>query len=73
MCKKKKNTKHEINRVCQSCERAQILNNTDIVLCSLNGVVSCGHVCRKFVYDPLKRDPKPASQIPGLDPDTLVL
>ncbi len=68
-----KKTKHEINRVCACCEHAETLNNEDIVLCSLKGVVSSGHVCKKFVYDPLKRDPKPLTNIPGLDPDTLVL
>ena len=72
MAKAKKN-QHEINRVCAYCEHAETLNNEDIVLCSLKGVVSSGHLCRKFVYDPLKRDPKPLTKLPGLDPDTLVL
>lgn len=68
-----KKIKHEINRVCGCCELAETLNNEDIVLCSLKGVVSSGHVCKKFIYDPLKRDPKPLTKIPGLDPDALVL
>ena len=68
-----KKIKYEINRVCGCCELAETLNNKDIVLCSLKGVVSSGHVCKKFIYDPLKRDPKPPAKIPGLDPDTLVL
>ena len=70
---KSKKTKHEINRVCACCELAETLHNEDVVLCSLKGVVSSGHVCKKFCYDPLKRDPKPLTDIPVLDPDTLVL
>ncbi len=72
MAKAKKN-QHEINRVCACCEHAETLNNEDIVLCSLKGVVSSGHLCRKFRYDPLKRDPKSLTKLPGLDPDMLVL
>ncbi len=65
--------KHEINKVCQCCELAQTLNNPDVMLCSLKGVVSSGHYCKKFIYDPLKRDPKPVVKMPSLDPEDLVL
>lgn len=66
-------TKHEINKVCACCELAETLNNKDIVLCSLKGVVSGGYCCKKFIYDPLKREPSPPTEMPTLNPEDLIL
>ena len=68
-----KKQKHEIEKMCVYCELAQALNNSEKMLCSVKGVVSSDFCCKKFIYDPLKRDPKPAAKLPGLDPDTLIL
>ncbi len=46
-------------KVCAYCEKATILADHDTVLCSRYGVVPAGGVCRKFLYDPLKRVPAP--------------
>ncbi len=52
-----KKQKPEIERFCKFCERASTLSDPDVMLCSRKGVVSAAHVCRKFLYDPLKREP----------------
>jgi len=54
-----KQRKPEIERFCKFCERACVLNDPESMLCKYKGVVSSMHVCRKFVYDPLKREPSP--------------
>ena len=52
-----KQNKPEIERFCKFCERASALTDPDVMLCRHKGVVSAAHVCRKFLYDPLKREP----------------
>ena len=65
--------KGDMDRVCHYCENAQTLNNPDKMLCSFKGVVSGAYCCKKFIYDPLKRDPKPVDKLPGLNPEDLLL
>lgn len=48
----------EIERICKYCEFAAALSSADEMICGKNGVVAAGYHCRKFSYDPLKRDPK---------------
>ena len=61
---KKKNDRPEIERCCARCEHATLLSQCDYILCSKKGIVSDTHVCRRFVYDPLKRDPKRLPVLP---------
>lgn len=68
-----KKNKYEITKLCAYCELAECLNDPDIMLCSLNGIVAADHKCRKFLYDPLKRDPAPPIKLPELDKDALIL
>lgn len=58
---------YEITRACEYCENAQPLVNEETMLCTKKGVVSAGHVCRKFKYDPLKRRPAPPLPIESVD------
>lgn len=58
---------YEITKVCAYCEYAQPLVDEDTVLCAKKGVVSAGHVCRRFKYDPLKRRPAPPTPIEAVD------
>ena len=67
---KKNNT--DYSKVCLYCENATVLQGENTVLCKYKGVVSEDYVCRKFVYDPLKREPKSALKIPTLSPDELL-
>lgn len=52
-----KQMKPEIERFCKFCEHASALTDPQVMLCRHKGVVSAAHVCRKFLYDPLKREP----------------
>ncbi|MBQ4353522.1 MAG: hypothetical protein IJC71_01375 [Clostridia bacterium] len=45
-------------KYCKYCEKAKTLSDPDRMLCEKHGVVSAGHSCRLFRYDPLKRAPK---------------
>ena len=58
--------KFEIPKCCAYCERATILASEEYIPCSKEGVVSQSYVCRRFLYDPLKRIPKknPLLQVP---------
>ncbi len=53
-----KKNDERIEKYCKYCERAKTLSDPDIMLCEGHGVVSAGHVCRRFRYDPLKRAPR---------------
>lgn len=59
----KNKNKPEIDKVCAYCELALPLQDRDFMLCSKRGVVSAGHHCRYFSYDPLKRVPMPRKNI----------
>ncbi len=45
----------EYEKMCVYCEHASQLYDNSYVLCSKHGVVIASHVCRKFIYDPMKR------------------
>ena len=62
-----KNKKHEIEKVCARCELAAPLVDEDTVLCKKRGVVSASASCRKFRYDPLKRNPAPPPSVEKAD------
>lgn len=59
---KKKNTRREQDDddqpdCCACCEHATLLKGDRLhMVCDMKGVVSSSHVCRKFLYDPLKRN-----------------
>ncbi len=59
---KKKNVRREQDEddhpdCCAYCEHATILKGDRLhMVCDMKGVVSSSHVCRKFLYDPLKRN-----------------
>jgi hypothetical protein len=57
----------DLPRVCRFCERATLINDEDNVLCSVKGIVFADYCCRKFSYDPLKREPKMPPPIPKPD------
>lgn len=43
---------------CEYCERGSIAPTGTEVLCPVKGIVMLDYFCKKFVYDPLKRQPK---------------
>ena len=64
---------HDIIKICAYCENAECLNNPDIMLCNINGIVASDHKCRRFLYDPLKRNPSPPIKISDFDKDAFIL
>lgn len=64
----KRKEQPEIERCCARCEHATLLNQFDYILCNRKGIVCDTHVCRHFIYDPLKRAPK---RLPALPQDEL--
>jgi len=51
------NDSDEVSECCAYCEHATALKSDRLkMICDKHGVVSTSHVCRKFLYDPLKRN-----------------
>jgi len=65
--KRKQNTDDDRPSMCRYCENASPLHDEDEMLCRIRGVVSGDHVCRKFIYDPLKRRPMTRRKLPSLE------
>ncbi len=67
----KKFDNDSIERVCAFCEHATPLPpDTDgnvNVLCAKKGLVRERGLCRKFIYDPLKREPASPLSIPEFE------
>ncbi len=63
----KKRYNAEIERFCKYCAHAAALSDPDQMLCRKHGVVDAGGCCRRFAYDPLKRDPAPPLQLPSVE------
>lgn len=55
----------KIEKSCAYCTHGTKIDD-DQILCTKRGVVSVGHKCRKFKYDPCKRIP---SKFKALDFD----
>ncbi len=60
--KKSKLNEAEIERFCRFCQHSSELSDEDTMLCSKKGIVKSDFVCKKFTYDPLKREPKRLSK-----------
>ncbi len=55
---KNKKIDAELENMCKFCQYAAPLVDNDRLLCGKKGIVSAEYVCKKFAYDPLKREPK---------------
>lgn len=62
----------DYQKVCLFCENATILKSDNSILCKYNGIVSEDYSCRKYVYDPLKRQPKSPLKIQTLLNEDLI-
>jgi hypothetical protein len=47
----------EYRKACRYCERGECSFDGSVVLCPKKGLMDPDEVCRKYVYDPLKRTP----------------
>ena len=58
----------EIEKICAFCEYSapapSDMEGNEYVICSKKGLVRDGYVCRKFSYDPLKREPSVSRALP---------
>ncbi len=54
--------------ICAMCEFGTPIFTGDAVLCRRRGLVRAGARCRKWRFDPLKREIKPIPPLPTLDP-----
>ena len=50
---------YDITPSCRFCENAAAIRDGETMLCSKKGVVSADFVCRKYAFDPIKRQPRP--------------
>lgn len=62
------NTK-SITPQCGCCELARKAPDKETMLCPRKGVVAKAFSCRKFKYDPLKKEPRRAPALPVFDED----
>ena len=58
-------------KICLFCENATLLRNNE-GLCKYNGVVCEDHSCKKYVYDPLKRQPMQSKSMPPLSAEDIL-
>ncbi len=47
----------EISPACKYCLHSSKLAFTNDMICKFKGVTECNNSCRKYKYDPLKREP----------------
>ena len=66
--KKRRFEELDLPVICRFCESAALIGDDNNVLCCKRGVVSAEYKCRKFSYDPLKREPAPPPPMPKLEP-----
>lgn len=49
--------KKDISASCSYCVHGRIAPNKESILCKKSGLVDVDYSCKKFKYDPLKRQP----------------
>lgn len=62
-----------IEPACLYCEHGAPTQDGAAILCRKTGVVTPEYHCRRFVYDPLKRQPKRAPPLTRHDPSEFEL
>lgn len=58
---------------CKYCKKARLTADGEVILCERHGSVLPDDSCRRFKYDPLKRQPGQMSELPEFTPDQFVL
>lgn len=57
----------DIEPACEYCSLGRAIAGSDEILCMRKGPIPAIGQCSKFVYDPLKRTPKPKALLPKYD------
>ena len=63
---------NDYRKVCLLCENATVINGNSDVLCRFHGVVKEDFCCRRYIYDPLKRNPTSKPKLEGLTTEDLI-
>lgn len=66
---KKKLFGNNIEPACAYCQLGRPAPDQVMILCPKNGPVAPHFQCKKFIYDPLKREPKRLPELPTFSPD----
>ena len=53
-----------IEPACVYCRYGTRTKNGDKIMCPKNGMVDIYYKCRKFCYDPLRREPSKNAELP---------
>jgi len=64
---------NRIEPACDVCQMGKRSADGQAVLCAKKGIMPLYHSCRKFIYDPLKREPTPNQQLPAYSPEEFSL
>lgn len=72
--KNRKFIREDYPKACRYCETGRLSFDGAAVLCHRKGVLSPDDACSRFVYDPLKREPKrPAAPAAHFQPEDFSL
>ena len=63
----------QYSAVCENCRFGKAAPDGSSVLCSVRGVMHRQSSCKKYEYDPLKREPARAPALPEFDPNLFAL
>ena len=63
----------KITPACSYCEYGTLSEDMTMINCKKSGIVSPYFRCRRFKYDPTKRQPKKMPKIKTLDPSLFQL
>jgi len=58
---------------CELCRHGKLSPDGKSVLCCVRGVMRRTSLCKKYEYDPIKRQPKCAPALPEFDPEQFLL
>lgn len=54
----KKMFNKDLPKKCEYCLNATPLGSNNEMVCKIRGIVNSDDLCRRYKYDPLKREPK---------------
>lgn len=63
----------KITPACKYCLHGKISPDSSVVLCYKHGVMDLASSCRRFKYDPFKREPKKAPKLLKYSKEEFVL
>lgn len=62
-----------VEPACEYCAHGRPSKDGKSILCERHGVLPPDYRCRRFRYDPLKRKPRPAPELPRFSPEDFSL